>query len=476
MKLAQLTPKMIWKFLTVLCLIIAGSIHVFAETEPNNSRETANAFALNSTMQGSFTQADGSSDFYKIVTTSDGKLEITVTSDQALCVDLVVQSDNGLYNLYYNGYCSSGNHTNKMTLNNLAAGTYYLWADRTGYGNYSVTNTFVSSSLVNDAEPNDTRDQALTFPLNSEKTGHLGYKVLYADADDYYKITTNADGKLKVLVAADATLCVDLTLVSENGLYNLYTNGYCSSGNHLDSLVIKNLAAGTYYLRASNNGYGSYRLTNTLKPTGMNNDTEPNNTRQTAVALNTNTSVTGHLGYKLNVDTDDKDYYKLITTGNLNLNVAVTADPTLCVELVLQNSDGTANLASNGYCGNTDYKTTLTKSALAAGTYYLVASPSGYGSYKLTTSYSYISGIQPIIEETLVVYPSPAKQELFLNLNSHSITILRIFNSVGELVFTDRIPSQIGQHKVDISGLKSGVYFIQSQNQESTNCAKFLKE
>ncbi|MBL7965504.1 MAG: T9SS type A sorting domain-containing protein [Prolixibacteraceae bacterium] len=475
MKSITLTKQMIWKIYFILVLIFTGSIGVFAETEPNNSRETANSFGLNSSMSGSFTQADGSSDYYKLVTTSDGKLEFTLTSDQALCVDLVVVSETGQYNLYYNGYCSSGSHTNKITINNLTAGTYYLWADRTGYGNYTITNTFVASGLPNDAEPNDSRETAVIFPVNSEKTGHLGYKMLYADADDYYKVSTSVDGKFKVQIVADASLCVDLTLVSENGMYNLFSNGYCSSGNHLDSLVVNNLAAGIYYIRASNNGYGSYKLTNTLKPASLANDTEPNNSRGTAIALTTNTSVTGHLGYKL-LDTDDKDYYKIVTTGNLNLSVAVTSDPGLCVELNLQNSDGTANLANNGYCGNANYKNKLEKNALPAGTYYIVASPSGYGSYRLTTSYTFVSGSQLLEEDQLMVYPNPARQQLFLNLGSISVNHIRIFNLCGNLVFTEKVSAQTTHYQLDISNFQSGIYLVECQNQEGKQYSKFIKE
>lgn len=475
MKSIILKNQMIWKFYMISVMILSCSFSSFAETEPNNSRETANAFALNSTMTGSFSQADGSSDYFKLVTTSDGKLEFTLTSDQTLCVDLVLMSENGQYNLHHNGYCSMNSHTNKLTINNLGAGTYYLVADRTGNGNYSITNTFVASALQNDTEPNDSRATAMVFPLNSEKTGHLGYKVVYADTEDYYKVTTNSDGKLKFKVVADASLCVDLTLMSENGLYNLFTNGYCSSSNHLDTLVVPNLAAGTYYILASANGYGSYRLTNSFIAAKLANDVEPNDLKENAIPLTTNTSTTGHLGYKM-IFADDKDYYKIVTTGNINLSVAIAADPTLCVELVLQNSDGSLNLANNGYCGNSNYKNKLEKNSLAPGTYYLVAYPTGYGSYQLTTSYTFISSNIQFAENEIVIYPNPAKKELFIHQGNRGNVQVRIFNLSGQVVFSKEIPALTEMSCIDVSDLKSGTYLFELRSNDQIRHGKFIKE
>ena len=274
--------KLCQPILLVTFFFLFGTLKGFSENEPNNSRETANAFGLNSSITGSFSLSDSSDDFFKITAASDGKLVISVSSDAALCVSMTVVSENGTINLYSNGTCG-GSYSNTITVNNLAAGIYYIWASNNGYGSYTISNTFTPASLTNDPEPNDSRETALNFGLNTSVTGHLGYKNMITDDVDYYKFTTTSDGKLTLSTVSDESLCIELTIISENGTLNLYSNGLCSIENHSNNLIVNNLAAGTYYVSATKSGYGSYTFTNWLEPTSLNNDSEPNDTRETAV-------------------------------------------------------------------------------------------------------------------------------------------------------------------------------------------------
>lgn len=588
--------KLIPKELLFAGFLFIGIAKCYAETEPNNTRETANAFALNSNMSGSFSQADNSDDYFKFVTTSDGKMVLTVTSDAALCVSMTVVSENGSVNLYSNGTCG-GTHTNTITINNLAAGTYYIWADNTGYGNYTISNAFTAATLANDteindtrdlainlalnstvtghlgyknlltdgidfykintasdgkltltvspdaslcveltvisdngsvnlyhnglcgytshnnvltvnnlaagtyyisasavgygsysltskfdlatlandAEPNDSRDVAVTLAQNTSKTGHLGYKKLYADSDDYYKITTSADGKLTLTVTPEPTLCVDLTLISENGTINLYSNGLCGYTSHSDALVVNNLAAGTYYIRASGSGtgYGSYTLSSKLESPALVNDAEPNNSRETALNFVSNGSITGHLGYK-NTITDDVDYFKIVTAGNINLTVTVTSDPTLCVNLSLINSTGSTTLKTNGSCGFTSHSETMTQNALAPGTYYILATPSGYGSYKISTSFNYITNTDDLLMNELAVFPNPADDKLCFYGKDMINSTLKISDLNGKTIFVKKFNNSDLQYYFDVSQLNSGLYFYEMKNKERIINGKFI--
>lgn len=475
-KLCIIQAKLFQPILLVTVFFLFGIIRGYSENEPNNSRETANTFGLNSSISGSFSQSDSSDDFYKITTTTDGKLVLSVSSDAALCVGLTIVSENGTINLHNNGSCG-GSYINPLTVNNLAAGIYYIWAGNTGFGSYTISNTFTSATLTNDPESNDSRETALSFGLNTSATGHLGYKNMITDDVDYYKITTLSDGKLTLSTVPDESLCIELTIISENGTMNLYSNGLCSMENHSNSLVVNNLAAGTYYVSAIANGYGSYTFTNMLEPTILNNDEELNDSRETAVTVNQNSSFEGHLGYKY-LYTDVDDFYKIVTSAEGKLTLNVTSDSTLCVDLTLINESGSFNIAANGSCNNSSHTGALVHEKLAAGTYYIRASSSGtgYGSYKITTALTNITAINEITQHSIKLFPNPAGNIIYIEGNTLKDIRYRIFDFSGKTWMSGKITSGDKQFKIDISSMKTGVYFIELNEQLTTRTQKFIKK
>ena len=466
--------SVVFVFLTVL---IALPLSVFSEVEPNNSIETANQLSLGGNISGSFSAADNSYDYFKIVTTADGKLTVKVASDAGLCVALYFLNETGFYVLYNNGTCGAGNYSSTITIENLAEGTYYIQAGNAGYGNYTIGNTFVAAALTNDLENNDKLESALVLSPNSEKTGHLGFRKLDFDYYDCYKITTTTDGKLSISFTTDPTLCIDLTVMNETGFYSLYNNGTCGAGNYSSTITIENLAKGTYYLWTSAVGYGSYRISNTFVAAGLANDTEPNNSIATATVLTLNNSLAGHLGYK-NIQTDDYDYYKIVTPNNGNLGISVNADPSLCVDLTLLNNTG-LSLLFNGSCGNSNHSNTMTKTGLETGTYYVQASGVGYGSYTIFNTFSNITGVGEILnpEETeFCVFPNPAHSELFISGRKWVNANLSIHDVSGKMVYSEIINSNVEDHWIDISGLRTGIYFVEMIMNKISYREKFIKE
>lgn len=464
--------------LILFAFLFSLPLTVFSENEPNNTIETANVLPLDGNISGTFSAADNSSDYFKLTTTVDGKLTVQVTADPGLCVALYFLSETGLFTLYNNGTCGSGNYSNTITVNNLAAGVYYVEATNYGNGNYSISNTFVAASLSNDPEPNDEVLTAMLIAPNSEKGGHLGFRKVNTDYYDYYKITTTTDGKLTINVAPDPTLCIDLTVNNETGSLNLYSNGYCANSSHTNSLVINNLAAGTYIIAASAVGYGSYKISNSLVAATLVNDAEPNNSRETAVSLGQSSEMTGHLGYRL-TQIDDYDYYKIVTAGNLNLTFNVTADPTLCINMTLVNSTGGLNLLGNGNCGSANHTDTMVKNALAAGTYYLEVGSVGYGSYRVTTSYSFVSGLDKLdlsSEGILSLFPNPSKNEIVISLSKVPNAEIKIYDIKGTNHIPNRIEIAEKLCKVDVSNFNSGMYFVELKQDKQVFRTKFIKE
>jgi hypothetical protein len=468
-------PKVFLLGLILSTILLAHPISVYSENEPNNSIETANTLDVNGSISGSFSNEDNSSDYFKVVTASDGKLTVQVASDAGLCVSLYIYNETGFFTLSNNGSCGYASYSNTITIDNLAAGTYFIQASNYGLGNYSISTVFVAASLPNDTEKNDDIVTALTLGINSEMTGHLGYRNVNIDYYDYYKITTTTDGKLTINLTPDPTLCVDLTIMNETGFYTLYTNGYCYNSTHSNSLVVNNLAAGTYYISTSANGYGSYRISNTLIPTSLNNDVEPNDNIASASILNLNSETTGHLGYK-NVFSDDYDYYQITTVNNGKLKITVAPDPTLCINLTLISGDGAYNLYNNGYCGNDSHLDSLVVANLPAGSYYLQSSAVGYGSYRISASYGFASGIAQPDHNGFTIFPNPAKNVLFLSGNDLSNSNFRIYDLTGKTVLTGLLQTVELPYRIDVSDLKHGIYVIELINEKMITQGKFSLE
>jgi len=134
----------------------------------------------------------------------------------------------------------------------LAAGTYYVDV-YANIGSYTLSNTFTPQALANDTENNDTKANAVPMNINSQMTGHLGYRSLreYTDYEDTYKIVLPSDGKLSLNVVGDPTLGPKISLFGEKDVWY----GYGKE----DPFELK---AGTYYVIVFSAGYGGYTLTN----------------------------------------------------------------------------------------------------------------------------------------------------------------------------------------------------------------------
>jgi PKD repeat protein len=407
-----------------ICMMIVTGMLFAAETEPNNIADEASTLALGVADNGAHDATD-STDWWKVITTMDGTLTITVsdpTTDE--CVGLQLFEQNATTLLKNNGSCGYSNYVTAITYNNLAPATYYIMATRGRLpgASYTITAEFTPESLAIDTEPNNVRDSALALTLNGSVTGHLGFLngVLTdtiawdngkRDNIDWWKVTAAADGRLRVSVKSTASLCVQLRIrTSADTVGSLDNNGSCGYSTYRDYVEVKNLAPGTYFVEAwdanwkYNTNYGAYTLACSLYTNTAPNDSEPNDYAAQAKALSLNDSTAGHLGYYygdvadtiawINGKRDNVDWWKMVFAQRGKISVTVSSDPTLCVQMGLRSSADTVNdLKGNGSCGYSNYTSTLDY-FVTAGAYYLVAyDPSWkyntkYGAYRLKTVYT----------------------------------------------------------------------------------------
>ena len=348
-----------------MVLFFAAKPLMAAETEPNNNKATANTLALNGNNTGAIAVA-GDEDWFAITTNADGKLSVTATISNGLTLRCYIYDNDGT-TLINSGYSSNAV---VVASDGLAAGTYYVklvayYAAQTPA--YTISNTLTLPAQANDAEPNDSRAQANVLPLNGQKTGHAGYYYnLQRDTADWYKVTTDANGKLRVSATSGNGETVRVYLYDNNGT-TLLSSAYSSATASFDA---DGLAAGTYYVKVFcfyNYDFAPYTLSDTLIKPSQEDDIEPNDSRAQAKVLPLNGEKTGHAGYYYNLKRDTADWYKVTTNADGKLRVSATSGNGETVRIYLYDNNGTT-LLNSAYSSAT---ASFDADGLAAGTYYV---------------------------------------------------------------------------------------------------------
>jgi Secretion system C-terminal sorting domain/SprB repeat len=353
-------------------------------------------------------------DIWTVTTMADGLLQLKLTGVSP--ADLLVTLLDETGTTIIAGPQESFNGTTAtINADGLAPGTYHVrissFAINAGFGSYTLSDSFIPAALPNDAEPNGSPATAIDLPLNTGKTGHLGYyHNNQRDTADWYKVTINGDGLLQLNLSmirgsAISTNTLDVTVVlfdhdatTQLGSVEVF-NG---NGPGSNLITTDGLAAGTYYIRVqpfSTAEFANYTLTGNFTPAALASDVEPNGTAATAQNLPLNTATTGHLGYYYNHQRDTADWYQVTINGDglLQLNLSMIrgsaiSTNTLDVTVVLFDHDATTQLGSvEVFNGNGPGSNLITTDGLAAGTYYIRVQPfstTEFANYTLTGNFT----------------------------------------------------------------------------------------
>ncbi len=377
-----------------------------------NANSQGGTLPLNSSVNGTLTSANGT-DVYSITTTADGLIRLTfhTVSPADLYVTLYDKDGTTAVSPSIESY---NNSTNGVNIDGLAKGTYYAKItayNSNTYGSYTLADSFYTEPVANDAEPNGTSATALTLPLNGNAAGHVGfYYNNQRDTADWYKVTTTANGLLRLTLStlrtnsiyANNALDLEFYLYDHDGTTVLGSTEVFSGNNPTTGYItVDGLAPGSYYIKIqpySSSEFASYKLSDSLYTEPVANDAEPNGTPATAVTLARNSSTTGQLGFYYNQVRDSLDWYKVTTNANGLLRIAVStlrtsgpyANNALDMLFYLYDHDGTTLLTSaEAFNGNNPATAYITYDGLAAGTYYIKIQPysaNEFGSYTLTDS------------------------------------------------------------------------------------------
>ena len=399
------------------------------DAEPNDYAKQSLTLALNDGAAGqlaynNYIDYKDSTDWYKLTTNTNGRLRITLQTNigtnsssadfyaQLYATDTTTQLGSTI-----EAFVGSNNSA-VLNVDGLAPGSYYIkiFPYSTRFGTYSIADSLFTPSQITDAEPNDNANQAITLALNDNTGGQLDYNnyVNYKDLADWYKVTTNADGQLRITLQTN----VGTNSTSADFYAQLYDNdttiqlgnnieAYTGSGN-VAALNVDGLAAGTYYIKLFPYAatFGTYTLSDSLFAATIPNDAEPNGSPATAITVPINTSnIKGHSGYYYNNQRDTSDYYKVTTTSTGSLRIilstlrgSVYSTNTLDFNVYLYNADGTTQAGYKEiYSGGNPATDSLVVTGLAAGTYYIKIQTyfiNEFGDYSLAVLNG--SGVLPV--------------------------------------------------------------------------------
>jgi hypothetical protein len=374
------------KPLLILLLGFFLAFYAKADTEPGNNAPgtTTDVLTMGGSQSGSVGPADNF-DYYQLTAGADGDITISLTNNNNEYTYIYLYDSDGATQLgTTSGTALAGI---SFTANGLAAGNYYVAVYNTSGTNYTVSASLATVPVTNDVEPNNSVAQATAIPINTNVTGHIGYRAngtLY-DQYDYYTIVTTADGDITVSLTNTNNQYTYIYLYDNDGVTQLGSASN-NAGSGI-SFTTSGLAAGTYYVIVyGSSAYTGYTLNAAFTPTPLTNDPEPNNTVAQFTPLPVNTNVTGHIGHRGNgtvYDTDD--YYKVITSADGDITVSLTNTNNQYTYIYLYDIDGTTQLgaASN----NAGSGISFTSTGLAAGTYYVrVYGSSAYTGYTLNAT------------------------------------------------------------------------------------------
>ncbi|MEP7143985.1 MAG: pre-peptidase C-terminal domain-containing protein, partial [Ferruginibacter sp.] len=369
----------------ITCSLLIASI---------NSNAQGGTLTLNGSVSGNL--STGNTDVWNITTNADGLLRLTFTTVSPADLDVTLYDNDGSTNLSATTQ-SINNSTVIVSTEGLSPGIYHVKItphSSTDFGSYTLFDSLFTSSIANDAEPDGTAATAIAVSVAGSKTGHVGYYYNHQrDTADWYKVTTTADGLLRIYLAtargskySNNFMDINLTLYDNDGTTALgfvQVYDFNLGGPAKDSITADGLAPGTYYIQVqsrNNTNFEDYTISDSLFTPLLANDAEPNGGAATAIILPLAGSKTGHVGYYYNNQRDSMDWYKVTTTADGLLRVYLTtargsvySNNFLDVDLTLYDNDGTTALGTVEVYDGIGNPTTkfVTADGLAPGTYYI---------------------------------------------------------------------------------------------------------
>ena len=343
-------------------------------------------------------------DWYKLNVPEEGKMTLTISSETTLTLgyaEICVPNADGTGTLRRNGqWLDHPGDTLTFTLNNAAAGDYYLYLPlRGGYGTYSLQYTFTPCAMANDAADNYTWDTAAIIEAGTTKDARLGYDYSNSFNDhDWFRLDVPEEGAIQLTICSEKTLTLgyaEICVPNAEGTSTIRRDGkWLDHPGDTLTFRLSNAAAGAYYLYMPlRGGYGGYTVKYDFIPCPMANDAAGNYTWDTAAIIEPSTTKEARLGYDYSNSLNDHDWFRLDVPEEGAIQLTICSEKTLTLgyaEISVPNADGTGTFRRDGqWLDHPGDTLTFKLSNAAAGAYYLfMPLRGGYGGY--TVKYDFI--------------------------------------------------------------------------------------
>ncbi|RYH76081.1 T9SS type A sorting domain-containing protein [Flavobacteriaceae bacterium 144Ye] len=448
------------------------------ETEPNDDYDNAEYLPLNTNFNGQIVyrisdQVDYN-DYYEIQTNYNGPLNISFANP----------FDGNVALYYYDGaYFSVGNintnASNQVTSVSVDCAaefeTYYLHMYSSSCTSYQLyaTNTYTSDN--NEFEPNNDTANAQILQSGDNINGHLGFGSFSSFDDyDYFSIPITVSAPIEFYF----DLYDDATVELRNDFSILSSITQDSNSGSISSLVYNNIEdTENYYLQISSNSCINYDLYGWSQGFTAENDLEPNNTVEEAIAINFNQDYYGRLTY-YNSGTDSEDYYSFTLSETDDVEFELNAYEGLFNNAVLTVYDALNNgqvFQLNHDGTNSSRTTSITN--LSSGSYYFTISGTDQtGSYGFKVTPQNTLGVNDFsFGKSITIYPVPAKNEINI-VSNQSISNIRgeILDVMGKLLYSFDMEAE--EKHIDITTFQSGIYFLKLETENATTTKRFVKQ
>lgn len=231
-----------------------------AAFEPNESIAAAALISTGVANQAAISTSTDN-DYFRIVTTGTTNNVFTLAGPSGVDYDMTIYNSGGTSI----GTGTSGSANETVTLNNQAAGTYYIriygynGANSATCYTITATATPVSTGCAStyDVSTNGTSGGAATIPFNTDIKGLISP----SGDNDYYRFTITTGGTATITLST-LPADYDMRLYSSNGTTQLAIS---QNGGTSNETITRTYTAGTYYVRVygynnANNATNCYTL------------------------------------------------------------------------------------------------------------------------------------------------------------------------------------------------------------------------
>jgi hypothetical protein len=241
--------------------------------EPNETLATAASVATGVANSAAITTTTDN-DYFKIVTTATSNIVYSLVGPSGVDYDMTILNSAGTSI----GSGTGTTATETVTLNNQAAGTYYIrifgynGANSANCYTITATATTVNSCVsAYDVSTNGTAAGAATIPFNTDIKG-----LISPSADnDFYKFVITTGGTATITLTT-LPADYDMVLYSSNGTTQLAIS---QNGSTTSETISRTYTAGTYYVKVygynnANNATSCYTLKVQLGTASLAENTE----------------------------------------------------------------------------------------------------------------------------------------------------------------------------------------------------------